>query len=165
MNIKSISQVAILVALNVILNMFVVPVNNLIEISFAYIPIAISGYLLGPVLSIVVGIIGDLLGFMIRPSGFFFVGFTISAAVEGLIYGQFLYKKPITRKRIVLVTVIETIIVSVVLTPLWLRIMYGTDIFSAIRIIKSLIMIPIKTILTYSSINTIISIKRIDVSI
>ncbi len=48
------------------------------------------------------------------------------------------------------------IAINLVLTPIWLSIMYGKGIFVAysVRIVKSLILLPIETIVLYSVLKT-----------
>lgn len=146
---KVVTTAGVMIALNVILNLFVLPIGNIIEVSFAFIPILFAGYLLGPVIAGAVGTIGDLLGFIIRPAGFFFPGFTFNALMSGVIYGLFLYNKPITLKRVAIATIVERVVISVILTPIWLQMMYGTALFSVPRIIKVIVMLPIEILLSY----------------
>lgn len=45
----------------------------------------------GPVMGFVCGGLGDLIQFVIKPTGAYFPGWTISAALAGFIYGLFFY--------------------------------------------------------------------------
>ncbi|MGM0123138.1 hypothetical protein IGI37_000504 [Enterococcus sp. AZ194] len=150
-NPRVLSFSAILIALNVVLNMFNVDFGRTIQVSFAFLAIVINGYFFGPAIAGCSAIIGDVLGFILNPSGFFFPGFTFSAYVSGLLYGVGFHKKPITLKRVIIVMIIKTIIFSFILTPLWLKMMYGTSLFAVPRAIKAIAMFPIETTLVMVS--------------
>lgn len=87
---KTLTLAALFVAIAVVLSFFKVPLTPLIELRFGALPIAAAGALLGPVVGPVVGAVSDILGYMVRPTGPFFPGFTLSAALSGLIYGLML---------------------------------------------------------------------------
>jgi len=81
----------VLVALQIVL-------GNLVQIAFVtkqmnlgFLPIAAAGYLLGPVGALVVAVLGDVLGTLIFGTGAYFAGFTVTAALVGLIYGWMMY--------------------------------------------------------------------------
>lgn len=149
---KTITTAAMLISIAVILGFFKIPVTQVIEIRFGSLPLAVAGSLLGPVIGGVVGALSDILGYIVKPTGPFFPGFTFNSIVSGVIYGLML--KPdaegnVSIKRIVLSKVICTVIVNMLLNTLWLSMLYGNA-FKALfftRLPKELIMFPINTIL------------------
>lgn len=56
----------------------------------------------GPIPAAIVGALGDILSFIIAPTGAYFPGFTINGFITGFIYGMFLYKNNVTPLRVVL---------------------------------------------------------------
>lgn len=58
-----------------------------LRLNLTAIPIMLSGIVLGPVAGLAVGFISDILSFIIRPAGPYFIGFTISSALTGFIPG------------------------------------------------------------------------------
>ena len=73
---------------------FMIPLAGLpaLRIGFGTLPITISGILFGPLVGGLVGMVSDLVGFMINPmGGSYFPGFTLSAALEGIIPGLLFY--------------------------------------------------------------------------
>ncbi len=64
-----------------------------LRVGFGNIPLIISGMMFGPLVGGLTGIVADLIGYFINPmGGSFFPGFTISAALYGVIAGL-LFKK------------------------------------------------------------------------
>ena len=84
---------AMLVAIQVILSRWLsINLWNL-KIGFAFVPIAIAGMLLGPMGAGLTGVVADLIGATLFPSGAFFPGFTLTAFITAFGYGFFLQKK------------------------------------------------------------------------
>lgn len=150
-NIKILTTTALLVAIATIFGFFKLPVNNFIEIRFAYLPIACAGMFFGPVIGGLVGILSDLLGFFVRPTGPFFPGFTISSMASGIVFGLFFYKKKLTLPRVIVGNLAETAVVSFVLNTINLMILYGNPfwvVFSS-RLLKTAVQFPIDTAILF----------------
>lgn len=93
-NLKSVVTAALLVALHTVFALFLsVQVTDSLRISVSFIANVVAGCLLGPVMGFVCGGVGDIVQFVIKPTGPYFPGWTLSAALAGLIYGTFFYKK------------------------------------------------------------------------
>lgn len=90
---KEIALSGVFIAISIILTRvfaIMIPLAGLpaLRIGFGAIPIQISGILMGPVIGGIVGVIADLLGFIMNPGGgVFFPGFTLTAALNGIIPG------------------------------------------------------------------------------
>lgn len=115
---------AVLVALNVILERFMPSYsvwNN--NISFGFITVAFAACYLGAPYAIAVGGLGDLIGAVIKPFGPYFVGYTITNMLVGLVLGVFLYKKA-TVLRISIATVINKIVFSLVVNTIFISVLY-----------------------------------------
>lgn len=148
-NVRVLTVSAFLVAIATVLGFFKVPITELIEIRFQYLPIAVGGAMFGPAVGGVIGMLADVLGYLVKPTGAFFPGFTISSILSGIIYGLFFYKKRITVPRIIAAELTETIICSLVINSINLSILYGNafSVVVATRLLKVLIMFPIDTII------------------
>lgn len=146
---STISITGMLVGISVVLSFLKIVISSLMQISFASLPIAAGGMLYGPTVGALMGVASDILGYFARPNGAFFPGFTLNALIIGLIYGFFFYKKPVTLKRVILASLTITIIINLILTPIWLSMMYGNafGVLVAGRILKNVVMFPIDTAL------------------
>lgn len=116
---------ALCVALTIILSRFLSIAAWNLKIGFAFAPVVLAGILLGPIPAAIVAAGADFLGALLFPIGQFFPGFTITAFLNGLIYGFFLYKKT-DMINIVMATLINQIVGSLFLNTLWISMLYGT---------------------------------------
>lgn len=139
---------AMMLALSVILGIFKIPLSQLSEIRLQFLPVAADGILFGPLYGGIVGGLSDILCYLVRPTGAFFPGFTVSSVIQGAIYG-FVLRNNKSMRNMLIALALDTVIVSLILTPIWLMMLYGNSfevIFSA-RIVKVLIMLPINAAL------------------
>ncbi len=84
-------------------------------ISFTYIFFAIISMIYGPFYGFLIGILSDTIGFIIRPSGFFFIGYTLQAALSGMIYGICLYKTKVNYGKVLLSRILINMLMNVLL--------------------------------------------------
>lgn len=142
---------AILAALFVILYGFKLQLAPELRISFTFIPLALAGWLFGPVPAMLVGLIGDVVGCILFPAGAYFPGFTVTQIFSGLLFGLFLYGK--NPKKIFLPILVSKITISillnVILNSLWLSVLYGKawKIYAASHLIKNIASLPIEVML------------------
>ncbi|MBQ7003842.1 MAG: folate family ECF transporter S component [Oscillospiraceae bacterium] len=96
-NVFSLCLTAVFIAVSMGLEMLSVDVGFK-KINFAFLAIAVIGMLFGPSVGFVAGLVCDLVGFMVHPSGSFLPIYTIVAGLQGMIYGICLYPKgtPVT---------------------------------------------------------------------
>ncbi len=152
-NTKTLTAAAMLSALGIVLGFFKIPINQLIEIRFGALPIEMAGQLFGPAVAGVVGGITDIGGYLVKPTGPFFLGFTFSSIVGGIIFGLMLHNKKITFTRVLATQVVYTIVVGIILNSYWLDVLYFQNGYFATimaRLPKELIMIPIMSVIYYS---------------
>ena len=131
LNLFKIILVALLVALNVILER-IVPAYQVWNqnISFGFIAVLFAAVFLGAPYAVVTAGLGDFIGSLLFPFGSYFVGFTITNCIYGLILGFFLYKNT-SPMRCILATLTNKVVCSLVLNTLWISLMYrgGIDAF------------------------------------
>lgn len=90
---KKIILSALLLALSIVLSRFLSIKTPLLTITFNFVPIILAAVWLGPKYSTLIAGLSDVIGAVLFPFGEFFIGFTISSILTGLIYGLVLYKK------------------------------------------------------------------------
>ncbi len=149
---------AMLLAVYAVLGIFKIPIppsslENRLTLTFT--ATSAAGIILGPVPALLVGALGDILGYFFNHGGgAYFPGFSISAALGGFIYGICLYRRePKTAFWWTLLSVLlVTFFVNILLNTFWLMIMYqkAYSIFAAARIIKNLALLPFHTAIIFT---------------
>jgi len=146
-DVRVLTSTGLLSAIAIVLGFFKIPLTQLVELRFGSLPVAAAGYLFGPVCAGTVGFVSDIGGYLVKPTGPFFPGFTLSSVISGVIFGCVLYGKEPTLKRILFAQILYTIICGILLNSLWLSILYGRGFIAALtaRLVKELVMIPVNT--------------------
>ena len=146
---RTLATAAVLSAVHLVLNQFTIPVSQLLEVGFDFLAVAAIGYLCGPWVAGLSGIVTDLLGYVLRPNGPYFPGWTLSAILVGVLYGLWLYRRPIKLWRVVLCKLNMVLLFNFLLTPLWLHITYGQSfvVLSSLRLVKNVIKFPLDILL------------------
>ncbi len=150
---------AFLIALEVILTRFCSVNTPILRIGFGFLPVSIMGIMFGPLWAAAGYAIGDILGMLIFPSGAFFPGFTVTAALTGLTFGIFLHGKEVTVKTVLPASCIVLLVLNLFLDTFWLSILMG-DAFVALlpaRIFKCALMLPVHLIMIPLVWNRVIS--------
>ncbi len=130
-NLRSLVILAMLLALCVVLGTVanITMFGNAVKLSGAFLPIAMAGAMFGPIPALLVGALGDILSYIIAPTGGgFFPGFTLSGALTGMIYGIILYKNQITLPRVIIAWAINTLVVETFLAAYWLFLLYSANV-------------------------------------
>lgn len=116
-----------IVAIKVILGRFTIG-TNIAHIGLGFIGSVLLGYLFGPIWGAAGGGIADIISSaLFGNQGGFFIGFTLSAMIGPFIYGLFFYKSQVSIWRIIVATLLVTIIVNIAMNTLWLHFLYGID--------------------------------------
>lgn len=161
---RTIALMGVLMALRIILSQFLSITTGFVKISFFFIPVVIMAILFGPIIAGSANALCDFIGAMLFPAGgLYFPGFTLTAFLSGIIYSSFYYKKDLTLKRIIIVNIIVTFILSLPLNTLWLYMMQGNAVFAFLpaRIISSSIMCVVQIFITYAMVNVSVFQKQI----
>ncbi len=145
---RDITKLGLLIALSVVFSrMLSFQLTETIKLSTTFIVIAITGATFGPFYGAIAAAIADVVGIILFPSPYgIFWGFTLSAFVDGAIYGLLLYRRPIKFYSIIAAVVVSTVVVSYGLNTYWLTITMNSPFLVIIqpRIMKSLVMVPIQ---------------------
>ena len=143
------------IALGIIFTRILKPVDlPYLRVSFGFLATAFCSILLGPFLGGINAAIADIAGFFLfpTPSAFFFPGLTFSALITGVIYGVFLYKKPVTLLRVALAVLTVTVLIDMLLNTYWLSILLGQawKVMFPVRALKAAAWYPVQVLVIYS---------------
>ncbi len=150
--VSTVTVMAMFAAISIVLGYFTLVLGDYLKIGFSSIANQFVYYLFGPVAGGLFGGALDILKYIIRPTGAFFPGFTIGAMIGGVLYGCFLYKRPISFLRILAAELTVSVICNMLLGTLWLSMLYGKAFLALLpmRVLKNLIMWPINSMLFYT---------------
>ena len=145
---KALVQIAMLIAIEIVLTRFFSIQTPILRISFGFLPMAIIAMLHGPLLAGISYAVADLIGVTLFPAAAFFPGFTLSAFLTGVIFGIFLYEKPQNLIRVIISVVVIAIFIRIGLTTLWVQMITGRGFIALLpaRVTAALVMIPIQII-------------------
>ncbi len=117
---KSLSLLALMVALNIVLGRLLSISTPITRISFSFLPVALGAMILGPLGGALVGGLGDLLGALIFPTGPYFPGYTFTAALSGAVFGLFLIRTPYRFRFTLIPVAFNQIFCSLLMNSLWI---------------------------------------------
>lgn len=163
---------AFLVALEIVLNRFC-SFNTLgHKIGVSFIPGVIAAILYGPWVSAAVNACGDFLGAILFPIGPYHPGFTVCAALMGMLNGFFLNTDPIHTEvnnslfhfkmalhwekirffpNVILPVLINTLVLGLFVNTAWVSMLYGSKTYwgwFSYRLVEYAILVPVKLVIT-----------------
>jgi len=150
---KKIILSALFIAATIVLGRILSIRTSIITIGFSFVPIMLSAIILGPKYSTFIATISDIIGALLLPIGSYYFGFTVTSFLTGLTYGLILYRKKFKldknfTKRLIISSILVTLLYNGVLNTIWIILMNkgASKIVVPVRIIKQLIMAPIKVV-------------------
>ncbi len=93
-SLRQLTVSALLIAFDVIFTRLLALNTSLMKIGFGFAAVAVSAMLYGPAWAALTAALGDLVGALLFPTGAFNPFFTLTAALTGLLFGLFLYRRP-----------------------------------------------------------------------
>ena len=148
---KTLVITSLLIAIGIVLGQFSIQLTENVKIGISFIATQMTANLFGPVVGGIMGGVADILKFIIKPTGPFLIGYTISAILGPVIYGIMLYKKPIRFWRIFLSKTIVAIFINLLLGTFWSYHYFGAAFWAAIpaKLLQQVIQVPVQSIIYY----------------
>ncbi len=147
---QTLTSVGVLLAIQMLLSSFgVFQLTESVKISLAHLALVPTAILFGPVAAGIQGALSDILGYLLRPSGPYFPGFTLTALLTGVLYGLLLYKTQRKYWQIVAARLLVVVLVNIGLNTVFLAMLYGPAQWAALplRIAKNALLFPIDCVL------------------
>lgn len=143
------AQVAVLLAMEVVLSRFFSIATPVTKFSFAFVPLAVCGALFGPVYGGIMGALADLLGAILFPIGPYFPGYTLNNALHGVALGMALKEGRRKWWQLVLALVFNRVVVGVFLAALWGHMLTGNPYWAVAgaRVVQTAVMAPVQFII------------------
>ena len=118
---------ALLIALDVVFTRVLAINTPLMRIGLGFTAVAVSAMLYGPLWAALTAALGDLIGALLFPTGAYFPGFTLTAALTGLIFGLFLYRREGKWLRAFLAALTNSFVVTLVLNTLLIAVFFRSS--------------------------------------
>ena len=150
-NVRTVTACGLFAALAFILESFSIQLGEYIKIGFSGLPNEMVDFLFFSSVGCVFSGMLDILKLIVHPTGPWIPGLTLDSFLAGLIYGFFLYKRPIRLWRILTAKLIVALVINVVLGTFWLSQVYGNGfwVMAPARLVKNVIMWPINSLVLY----------------
>jgi ECF transporter S component (folate family) len=116
-NVRTLVTVGMLIAAFVVLDYFSLKIGDGIKFNFGFFAVALCGTLFGPIWTMLLGIAGDLIGCIVSGNPPLWQ-LTVTAGLQGLIYGLLLFKT--SGKRLIIGAVTARLLDTAVIS-LWLN--------------------------------------------
>lgn len=158
-DLTTVCVMAIMIAACYVFGMLTIPLmGQALQIKFSFLIYSLSGVLYGPVPTMLLGVCDQLLVETLMKGNGVLLGYIISFAIRGLIYGFFLYyptamrKKGITVTRLGLLKLTDTVFNNIIMNT-YLNFHYGfisagsLSAAMTVRIGKNIILLPLEIFL------------------
>ena len=157
-SVKMLVITALMVALRIVLKPFAIYIAPQLAIQTAMLATALGAMIFGPVVAIPAAIVSDTIGFIIFPTGDYFLPFVLTEIASTMIYALFLYRAKVTPIRVMLARFCICLFVNVMLQQVifaWQYTYMGNPdkakesiegIMAVARIFKNLCFFPIETV-------------------
>lgn len=146
-NTKKLIIIAMLVAFDVIFSRLLA-VNVLIaKVGLGFAAIGVCAMLYGPAWAGVCAALSDLVGALLFPTGAYFPGFTVTAAMTGVIFGLFLYKQRPKFKQCFLAALTNCLLITLICNSVMIAVVFGPPLMPLIatRSVETAVMLAIQT--------------------
>ena len=147
--IRRLTLTAMMVALEVVLSRYLSISTPFMKIGFGFLPMALTAMLYGPVYAGVAWALSDFLGAILLPMAPYFYGFTVSAFLNGVIWGLFLYKYHAKILNTASAILLSSVLVTLGLDTLWLTIYTGNPAMMMLgwRFMRFAVMAPVQFVM------------------
>lgn len=152
-SVRTITYLALLAALEIVLNRFC-SINTMgLKIGFSFVPIVVAASLFGPVHAAAVYALADFLGAILFPIGQYHPGFTVCAALMGFVWGIFLHTKEghTGFLSILAPSLINNLVIGLLINTAWVAMLYGSKTYAGwflYRLSEYAVLVPLNLVIT-----------------
>ncbi len=145
--VRKIAIIGMLLAAQVVAGMFISIRTPWATIGFTFLPLSLTAILYGPFWGAAAAVMGDFLIATLGPYGYY-PPMATTALLSGLVFGLFLYKKPLTIQRVTLCVLVEAILCSILVQTFWISTLTGKGYFVLlpVRIFQNLVTTPVSIV-------------------
>lgn len=124
---KCLVTTAMLIAVGVVLSAYAtIRFTPDFQISFGYLASGMIAQLFGPVVNAAAGFVTDIVSYLLYTDGPYCFWFALNPMVSGVIFSFFFYEKKVTLPKAIGAKLIDTLVVEIGMTTIWLILLYGS---------------------------------------
>lgn len=148
---------ALITALRVAVKMFKIPIATGVSLSFDCYVNSLGSMVYGPVVALLVGAVSDTVGYLLFPSGAYFLPFILVEMTSSFLFALFLWRREITAPRVLAAKFSVNLVCNIFMTSLFMKWSYyvfsgaeaaqAYSIFNLVRVAKSLVLFPLEAVL------------------
>ena len=112
MNTRKLTLSALLLAADILLTRVLALNTPIMKIGLGFAAVAVCARLYGAPWAALIAALGDFLGSILFPTGAYFPGFTLTAALTGLLFGLCLHRESVRWYRPVLAAALNCVLIS-----------------------------------------------------
>ncbi len=141
-----------LIAFDVIFTRILALNTPLMKLGLGFAAVMVCGMLYGTGWTALCAGLGDLVGALLFPTGAYFPGFTLTAALGGAIFGAALYKKRLGLTGCIVTAFLNCFIVTLLLNTLMISLVFGPPLVPLFvtRLGQFGIMLAVQTLVLYA---------------
>jgi ECF transporter S component (folate family) len=152
-DVKTLATEGMLLAAFVVLDIYSLKIGEGLKFNFAFLPVAVSGALFGPLWTMLLGVCGDLIGCIFTGQAPFWQ-LTLTAGLQGLLYGILLFNKSGKKLSIfsAAAKLCDTVIISLLINTnilIYYGLVSGTAAGGATRIGKAAVELPVYAVFLF----------------
>ena len=146
-NTRRLAACGLLTAADVVLTRLLAINTPIMKIGLGFFAVAVCGALYGPVWAAICGGTADLIGSLLFPTGAYFPGFTLTAALTGVIFGTLL--RPFFKPKALAAAAMNSICVSFLANTFMISYITGSPYKELLlaRAVQLLVMLPLQAVL------------------
>lgn len=139
---------ALLLAFDVVFTRVLALNTPLVKMGFGFAAVALCAMLYGPAWAAAVAGLGDLIGALLFPTGAYFPGFTLTAALTGLIFGLCLYRREVRWRIAFLAAALNCLLVTLILNTAMIVVFFDAalPVLLASRVPQFFVMTAVQTL-------------------
>lgn len=152
-SLRMLVMAALFIALRIAVKLVSIDLGGSLKLGVDFLVNSVGSMVCGPLVGLLIGAVSDTLGFLIHPSGDYFLPFMLVEMSSSFIFGLFLYRAKLTKTRMILSRFAVIGFCNLILTQLFLKwqytIMYAKDyaFFRWARVVKNLCLFPAEAFL------------------
>ncbi|MDO5732675.1 MAG: folate family ECF transporter S component [Eubacteriales bacterium] len=132
--VQRITIMAMMIALQIVLSRFFSIRTPFAKISLAFVPLYFVACSYGPLTTVILAFVSDLIGATLFPSGPFFWGFMVTAVVRALIVGTLLYDHKKTSAWLLFTIFAEQLICSTLINSANIAYLQGAALWTVLKL-------------------------------